>query len=117
MMRWLIIAAVLPLVGCGQTPPAFPDAGDVGPESLQLVPADYFSKHPRRRPGPRPTENAPAKARPVEGKGEDGTVRVAVPEPEVPPETTERLEQINERLQKFRRSITRPPAPRTEPPT
>ena len=96
------LAIVIPLMGCGPTAPTFPEAGDVGPASLQLVPADYYSSRPRAvRPGS--TKSQQPEDRKPEPVRVDSDMEAA--------ETAERLEQINERLQKFRRSITRSPAP------
>lgn len=108
MILWRAIVGAIVLGGCHAGDPGEPRAPAIqrGPASLQLVPADFYgrSKRPAPQTVPRhtPTEAAP---------DDDG-------EAELPPEIAERVEQINERLQRLRLRLNDPPRPRgSEPPT
>lgn len=101
MIRQLAIAGAIALMGCEQMQlRAFPPAPNAGPASLHLVPASYFSRHLRPGPDHGPTQQRVEPARPDEPEAEESAV---------PPETADKLERINDRLQELRRTITRPP--------
>jgi hypothetical protein len=107
MSRRMAIIAALALVGCEQQP-SLSAPSNVAPASLQLVPADYYSRLPRARLGQRPGPDSKPK---TEKRGEDGAVSAVEPdEPPMPSELSNRLDRLDAQLQWLRRSITRPPA-------
>lgn len=110
--HWLpFVPLLLTLVAC-EPALSFPPAGATGPASLQLVPADFYSRG--LRPGPSTGRTSPAKTDPAASEAPEPEA-ARVPIVEIPDDLDERLRGIQDRVRKLRDRLnkSRP----LEPPT
>lgn len=107
--HWLpFVPLLLALVAC-EPALSFPPHGNPGPASLQLVPADYYSRG--LRPGP---DRGPTKSR-IERQESQKPEPETVPAPAAPAaDLDQKLLDIRDRVRALRDRLNKPP-PKTEP--